>query len=95
MIILKPRKTYFLSVIDCGNGYICLEESSLNNNDTRSNLYKLDRNGVQVWEAEFRSPWMMYCDLTFEGPVLKAHNGAGKATLNPNTGELTNWVLTK
>ncbi len=95
MIILKPKYTSFLRVIDCGDGYICLEKTGTNFPTGTSNLYKLDKPGNLVWSAEFVNEWMLYTNVVIRDRKLFALNTAGEADLDPTTGELSNWVFTK
>ncbi len=61
----------------------------------KSNLYKLDKDFIAVWESERGINDDLFFDLTLEKNILIAHDGTGKASLNPRTGELTNWVLVR
>ncbi len=91
MFLIKPLFTSFDKIIDCGDGYICLEVA-FQHPDDRSNLYKIDKKGNQLWVATYKGRLQLYVDLFFTDGVLKAATGAANAILNPTTGETTSWV---
>ena len=94
MKILKPVHTNIISIADVGNGWIVLE-SRFNHPDFTSNLYKVDRDFNLVWTAQDRGGKAKYETLVEESGFLKVYDNFGRATLNSETGETTDWEVTR
>jgi hypothetical protein len=95
MIQIKPKYSRISRVIVVPDGYIILESYGAEVN-LKPYLYKIDLAGQLVWEQCHRVPkYHQYCDLELRGDQIIAHDGTGEARLNPQTGELTDWLMTK
>ena len=95
MIHIKPKYSEIADIIVISDGYIILESYGPQIN-LKPYLYKLDLAGQLVWEQGHPDPKNhQFCDLELRGDQIIAHDGTGEARLNPQTGELTDWLMTK
>ncbi len=95
MRILQPKHSMIEKMIDTGDGFIILEDD-WDPKKGKSNLYKVDKNFEIIWEADRDPNLSAFYNITIRNDdKLIIYDGCGEAELNPDTGELTNWILTK
>ncbi len=91
--ILKPKNGKFYKVLPLEDGLIVLQSICM---DGESTLYKLDYNFKIIWQTKPRPDYLRFLDFYYDkNGILKTWDGSGTATLNPDTGELTDILLTK
>lgn len=95
MINLRPKYSSISGIIVCSDGFIVLESYGPKVND-KCYLYKISLSGNLIWEVQHPThKYAQFCNLEIRNNKLIVHDGSGEANLNPDTGELTKWVLTK
>lgn len=76
------------------DGFIVLENYKSSVGDVPY-LYKLNLKGEIVWERQQSDSAFSFLNLYIRDGKILVNNGTGEAELNPDTGALTNWVLTR
>ena len=95
MIHIKPKYSEIADIIVISDGYIILESYGPQIN-LKPYLYKLDLAGQLVWEQGHPDPKNhQFSNLFLVENNVFVYDGTGEARLNPQTGELTDWVMTK
>jgi len=95
MIHIKPKYSSIGNLIATSDGFIVLEHYGPGINE-KPYLYKLDLNGNLVWEICHPNPKnAQFNNLEIRDQKIIAFEGSGEAELNPKTGELSNWVMTR
>jgi len=95
MIRLKARFSSISNVIVLSDGFIILE-----NYEPKIKacpyFYKLDLRGNVLWEHSHPQPESgQYVNLELRNEEIVLHEGSGEGHVNPITGELSNWVMTR
>lgn len=98
MKTLKARHTSIRQIIDCGDGFIVLEEY-YKYPEGVSNIYKVDYNFNAVWEAELPNPTDSYCNFMHQDKgksefTCSTWNGEN-CTIDVNTGKILKKGLSK
>ena len=95
MIQIKPKYSKISRVIVVPDGYIILESYGAEVN-LKPYLYKIDLAGQLVWEQRHPVPeYHQFSNLFLVENNVFVYDGTGEARLNPQTGELTDWLMTK
>lgn len=95
MIEIKPKYSEISNIIVVDDGYIILESSGPQIK-LEPYLYKLDLSGKLVWEQRHRAPeHAQFLNLFVRDNGIYVFDGTGEARVNPQTGELTDWLMTK
>lgn len=95
MMRIKARYSSISNIIVTSNGFIILETYGPKVND-KPLLYKIDLKGNLVWETKHPVPSAsQFCNLILKDKKVIVHDGSGETDVNPDTGELTNWILTR
>ena len=95
MMQIKPKYSKISSLIVVADGYIILESPGPQI-QMQPYLYKLDLTGHLVWEQRHPAPVnARFINLYLLDNNIVVFDGTGEARLNPQTGELTDWLMTK
>ncbi len=84
---LKFRYAPIELVVQVSDGFIFLEQKG-----DDAIYYKLDLDFNSVWEKKIKR---LIFNLFYIGSDIKIPDGSGEADLNPDNGEINNWILTK